>query len=199
MQSRFVHVVGPASHLPDSIIVDTNVMVARYLATHQHHGARDAARIEAFVEQLTADNRRVVLTPSGYTELLHTSIRFRYQRELRHNQQQITARFGTRITSWTELYKRDAAILEHHSTELHQLREALALQGIAISGPEDLGPLTAGTLWHDELVRYITRYRLDTTDSLILMEANRLGISAIITMDRDMERALPDFDVYLWR
>ncbi|MBA2277853.1 MAG: PIN domain-containing protein [Chloroflexia bacterium] len=78
------------------------------------------------------------------------------------------------------------------------MRTTLVLRGIIISAPEDLGPLTSRRLWHEELVQYIARYRLDTNDALILMEADRLGISEIVTMDRDMERALPDFDVYLW-
>jgi len=49
-----------------------------------------------------------------------------------------------------------------------------------------------------ELIRLVGRYGLDTNDALILMEASRLGISAIVTMDRDMRRALPDFDIYTW-
>ncbi len=44
----------------------------------------------------------------------------------------------------------------------------------------------------------IGRYGLDTSDCLILMEAARLGVRSVVTMDRDLLRAQSDFDIYTW-
>lgn len=198
MRSRLVHISSPESRFPDPVVIDTNLLVARFLTAHQQRRA-ETARVASLFGQLLSENRQVVLTPTVYAELLHTSIRLRFQWELRHNRHAITARFGSRMTSWTELYKRDASLLTQHSDELERLRLSLLQSGIMLLVPEELGPIPSGSPYHEELVRLIHRYSLDTTDSLILMEASRLGISSIVTMDRDMERALPDFDVYLWR
>ena len=96
------------------------------------------------------------------------------------------------------MYKRDDSILHDHAPSLERMRLRLANYNVVVVAPEDLGPIPSGRLFDEERVRLIGRYGLDTNDALILMEASRLGISAIVTLDRDMRRALPDFDVYTW-
>jgi hypothetical protein len=51
-------------------------------------------------------------------------------------------------------------------------------------------------LKHDPSV--LQRYAGQLAGLREALMANNLGISAIVTMDRDMLRALVDFDVYTW-
>lgn len=55
-----------------------------------------------------------------------------------------------------------------------------------------------GRHYAEELIDRMTDYGLDSSDTLMLMEARRLGIDGIVSMDTDMQRALADFDVYTW-
>lgn len=198
MPGRSVDLSQPDTQLPELIAVDTNVLVARTLAVDHQAQTTSATHAGRFFDDLIAAERSVVCTPTAFSELLHTSIRQRYQRELQTNRQELTARFGARITSWSELYKRDDSILHDHALSLERMRLRLANYNVVVVAPEDLGPIPSGRLFDEELLRLIGRYGLDTNDALILMEASRLGISAIVTLDRDMRRALPDFDVYTW-
>ncbi|MBA2277851.1 MAG: hypothetical protein H0W06_08810 [Chloroflexia bacterium] len=158
----------------------------------------NATRATDFFERIVSDGQQAILTPTAYGEVLHASIRLQYEQELRLNRQAITARFGRRITSWTELYKRDPSIARHHEEALELLRQTLGGNNVAIATPAQLGPISSGRPYDEKLVRLVGRDGLDTNDALIFMEASRLGITAIVTMDRDMERARPDFDVYTW-
>jgi predicted nucleic acid-binding protein len=168
------------------------------LRVYHERESLSAAQAADFFDSLIDADQSVVFPPTAYSELLHTSIRRRYQQELQVNRAAITARYGTRITSWSELYKRDVSVLLEHAAILEQMRLWLANNNVVLAAPWELGPITSGRPYDEELVRLIGRYGLDTNDALILMEASRLGISAIVTMDRDMHRALPDFDVYTW-
>ncbi len=42
------------------------------------------------------------------------------------------------------------------------------------------------------------RYRLDSGDAAILIEASRAGIDAVVSEDPDWRRASRDFDVHTW-
>jgi hypothetical protein len=81
---------------------------------------------------------------------------------------------------------------------LEQLRQRLASHNVVIAGPDRLGPIPSGLAYDQELVRLVGRYGLDTSGAAILLEAQRLGISALVTLDPDMQRAQADFDVYTW-
>jgi len=196
MSHKLIDMSTTPVRLLNPVVVDANVVVAQFLALGTRGSPRSAARINRFFADLASAEYRAILTPTGYSEVLHAAIRVRYEQELRLNREQITARCGRRITSWNELYNRDPSIAREHEPVLDDLRHAFIGTNIAIATPTDLGPIPSGRPFDEELVRLIGRYGLDTNDALILMEASRLGISAIVTMDRDMHRALPDFDIY---
>jgi predicted nucleic acid-binding protein len=71
---------------------------------------------------------------------------------------------------------------------------------VVIAGPEDLDFVTYPTAlpFRDELLDRMVRYGLDTSDTMIVLEAERLGLDGIVTMDRDMRRAVVDFDIFTW-
>lgn len=198
MSSSLVDLSAFAGSLPDPVIVDTNVVVAGMLVPADQPNPAPARRSARFLSGLVADNRRAILTPTAYSELLHVSIRLRYQRELRLNREAITARHGNRIGSWTELFKLDPTIAQQHAADLDQLRRRLVAGNIVMAGMDDLGTIPSGLPYDEELIRLIGRYGLDTNDASILLEASRLGVYDIVTMDEDLRRARIDFNVYTW-
>ena len=48
------------------------------------------------------------------------------------------------------------------------------------------------------LSRIRSSYGIDTNEALILMEASRLGVRSIVTMDGELLRARADFDILTW-
>ena len=89
-------------------------------------------------------------------------------------------------------------LLDTFSPELERLRHLLTLSGLTVLQPQDLAPLSGGQRFEQELLRLVNRYRLDTADAAILLDAQRAGITSIATLDADLRRAQLDSDVYSW-
>ncbi|MGH2562555.1 MAG: hypothetical protein ACRDJH_26140 [Thermomicrobiales bacterium] len=198
MSGSLIDLASPNIPVPNPVIIDTNVVVAGMLAPEAQPDPAQALRANMFFSDLVARNRRAILTPTAYSELLHVSIRMRYQQELRLNRHAILVRYGTRISSWTELFKHDPTIAQQHAADLNQLRRRLVATNMVVAGTNDLGPIRSGFPYDVEFVRLIGRYGLDTSDAAILMEANCLGVYDIVTMDDDPRRAQLDFNIYTW-
>lgn len=188
----------PQADLPGRLVVDANVVVGWAGRAFQQSRSGQDEQAEEFVKSLEARTIDAIIPPMAFAEIVHTMIRFRYEHELRTKREELAKRFGMRITSWTLLYKLDQSILRHFLLELERLRVRKAAAGLIIASPNDLTPLPADQPFEKELVRMIGRYGLDTSDCLILMEAARLGVRSVVTMDRDLLRAQSDFDIYTW-
>ncbi|MGH2533607.1 MAG: hypothetical protein ACRDJW_15015 [Thermomicrobiales bacterium] len=198
MRGSLVDLSQHARPLPDPTVVDTNVVVAAMLVPAVRTDPVHALRAAAFFSDLLASNRRAILTPTAYSELLHVSIRIRYQQELRLNRPAIHARYGARISRWTDLFKRDPTIAQQHAADLSQLRRRLIAANIVVADTNTFGPIRSGLPFDVELVRLIGHYGLDTSDAAMLIEADRLGVLDIVTMDEDPRRAHLDFNIYTW-
>lgn len=188
----------PEATLPDRIVLDANVMIECVVGAFQPSRSKQGDQALQFLRELDESGITAIAPPTAYSEFIHTMIRFRYERELRERRDEISTRYGTRISSWTALYKRDGSILRHHVLELERMRAALAANRINVVSPNELAPLAVDQQFDQELIRMIGRYGLDTSDCLILMEAARLGVRSVVTMDRDLLRAQSDFDIYTW-
>ena len=79
---------------------------------------------------------------------------------------------------------------------LAQLRHFLSNNGLLFIAPDDLGPIASGRAYDEELIHLVGTYGLDSNDALILMEAQRSGVTDIITLDTDLQRAQADFTIY---
>jgi predicted nucleic acid-binding protein len=186
--------------IPTDLAVDTSVVVARFQAffpTSLPHQARQTASFFGWLRHL---GFRVVLPPTAYQELLHLAIRYHYESHLRARRESLAVRFGTRQISWRDLYKLDPSILQNFEPNLAQLQEGLIANNITIAGPEEMDSTQAvfGQRYRDILIHFMVTYGLDSSDASILLEAQCLGLNAIVTMDKDLQRALPDFDIYTW-
>jgi hypothetical protein len=102
---------------------------------------------------------------------------------------------ATRPANWLALYKRDPAIIQLGLPELDGFDTLLATIPMTWARLEDQinSPMTHAT---DERLRYyIARYHLLPSDALILVEAERLGVRAVATLDSDWRR-VAEFDIY---
>lgn len=198
MSGRLVDLSQPNVAIPDPVVVDTNVVVAFALAAY-HQVPRQAAQATALFQHLVNANQLALLTPTAFSEFLHAAIMARYKQVFRQRGRAALAHhFGAPVRDARELYKRDPSILQLYATTLDQLCQSLAGNNVVLLDPDQLGPVRTGRAHHRQLLNLVGRYGLDSSDASILLEAHRLGISAVVSMDRDMQRALADFDVYTW-
>ena len=69
----------------------------------------------------------------------------------------------------------------------------MVARGLVFLQPNDFGPWTSQRTFEEELVQFVRKYRLDTTDASILIDAQRIGVGSILTMDSDFQHARSDF------
>jgi predicted nucleic acid-binding protein len=184
--------------LPSIVIVDTNIVFER-LATSFGHAQHptNGARARDFFRWLHRDGSTGIVTPAVYGELVHLLVKLSYQTALKHDKPLLIQRFGP-LSSWTELYKRDPSILRGMRSELEQLTQLLVANDLHFIQPEDFLPIHSGRTLDHELVAVMCRYGLDSTDALMLMEAQRTPALDIATLDMDLFRAQADFTIYTW-
>jgi predicted nucleic acid-binding protein len=200
MSGNLIDLSQPNVRVPDPVALDTNVVIAFFQQFFPGQVPQHVMRARAFFQHLLNANQQALLTPTAYGELVHVAVRKRYERFLMGRHRALTLHHGVPIARWTDLYKVDATILQRYARSLTWLRQGLVANNVVIAGPEDLDfqAYPSALPYGEELIDRMVRYGLDASDTLITMEASRLGVDAIVTMDRDMERALVDFDVYTW-
>ncbi len=194
MPGRVIDLSIPGIAIPDPIVVDTNMLVERlivpFFGSLTAEMSEEAARVDGFFQDLVQTNGTGLVTPTVYNEFVHVAIKFRYRQELLDR--------GVNPNAWTRLYKREPSILRSFGTTLDYLRRLMIANGLLMVAPEDLGPVRAERRFDEELINLVRTYGLDSHDALILMETRRMGISEIVTLDSDMIRASPDFNIYTW-
>lgn len=100
-----------------------------------------------------------------------------------------------RPPNWLAAYKQQPELLAAGFPDLNSFDQILAAIPITPAEPKDLD-----TPWMlqplDERMRYfVTTYYLLPQDALILAEAERLGVTAVATLDSDWRR-VAEFDIY---
>lgn len=185
--------------LPDLIIIDTNLIVARFLTSlHQPHPVQ-AERADQLFRALAASNAVGVVTFTAFSEAIHFAIRRRYTAEIASHRVQLAASYpNQRRYDWQDLYKIDSDILHGFGEWLERWRRTLTTHNLLFLQPGDLAPLPFGRSIEQELIRLVVRYGLDTNDAAILLEAQRAGVFSVASLDTDLRRAQADFDVYTW-
>jgi predicted nucleic acid-binding protein len=200
MSGSLIDLSQPNFQIPDPVVLDTNVVIAYFQQFFPGQEPQHVARAKTFFQHLLNANQQALLTPTAFCELLHIAVRKHYERLLKGQQRALTLHYGVPIARWTDLYKADATILQQFTGNLTWLRRGLVANNVVIAGPEDLDFLTypPALPYGEELIDRMVRYGLDASDTLITLEASRLGINAIVSMDRDMQRALVEIDIYTW-
>ncbi|MGH2535320.1 MAG: type II toxin-antitoxin system VapC family toxin [Thermomicrobiales bacterium] len=200
MSGNLVNLSQPGIAIPDPVVVDSNVVIAFFQAFFPGEHAQQVDRASSFFRRLRAENQQAILTPSAFSELLHVAVRNRYKLIVKDQRRVLTARYGVPINTWVDLYKEDPTILQDIGHNLAALRQALVARNIVIAGAEDMrfARYPSARPYAEELIDRMVRYGLDSSDTCILLEAERLGVTSVVTMDRDIRRALSDFDIYTW-
>lgn len=192
------------SRIPDLIVVDTNLIVERlvvpFLGVLPSSPAAklNAHRANQFFQTLIANDGRGIVTPTAFNEFVHVAIKSKYKQERLRLGPNVLPTSGRRINSWLDLYKQDASILQAFLINLERFRLQFIVNGLLFIAPDELGPITSGRAYDEELVHLVGTYGLDSNDALILMEARRSGINDVVTLDADLRRAQADFNIYTW-
>ena len=199
MPGSVVDLSQPGSSVPSIVIVDTNVIVEYLLATFLNPAATPAAHVTQFFTDLAAGNDIGIVTPTVFTEFVHVLVRTRY----RHEYGRMTAldrntKYARSVRGWADLYKQDPAILHAFLPDLERFRRLLIANRLLLVSPDKLGPIASGRSHDEELVHLIGDYGLDSSDAALLLEAHRLGVTDIVSLDADMQRAQAGFTVYTW-
>lgn len=199
MTGRLVDLSEPGEPFPDTIVLDSNVVVTWMEQFHSRRQRRELFQAIAFFRRMRQAGRQAILTPTAYGEVIHAAIKVMYVRERVSQRAALTAHYG-RLGgfSWLNLYKIDPTILQAQADVLEEWRERLLAGSIVLLDPSDLGPIPSGQRYDRELLDLVVRYGLDTSDATILLEAMRIGVHSLVSFDRDMQRAVADFDIYTW-
>lgn len=180
--------------LPQLFIVDTNIVAERLLASIMvslsGYNATQAQCAGDLFQRLDNENKVGLITPIIYGEFMHLAIKVNYQ--------QYVIDQGSKNESWTRRYKTNPDFIQTLRSDLKSLRFLLSVNRLRFMGPDDLGPVNQNTPYDHRLIELCCTYSLDTQDAGILLEAERLGVRSIVTMDADLRRAQSDFDIYTW-
>ena len=203
MAGSVVDLSVPGTTFPNPISVDTNLLVERLI--HPFFGTASgaspfAARAAQFFHELNARQSTGIVTPTAFNEFVHVAIQTRYKQELRAlggTAGQIR-RYGRPINNWKVLYKIDPGVLRSFMTDLRLLRHLLIANGLIIFKPSELGAIGSGRGFDEELIHTIGTFGLDANDAAILIESACAGTADVITLDVDLQRARPDYNIYTW-
>jgi hypothetical protein len=97
---------------------------------------------------------------------------------------------------WDDLSKTRPELIRSFQPGLVSLNSFLTQHKVVVLQPTDLGPLPHDRALEDVLLETIFQYQIDSNDAAIQLEAQRAGVTSIATLDADLRRAAPAFDVY---
>ena len=198
MAGRIIDLVGAGLRLPDAVLLDTSVVIPRFLPKLRTPGPNlvlSQARVRALLADIAAQGAIAFVASTTFAELAHLVLRLRYDEDRFVYPNPAT---GRPFPSWKQLYKQRPGLARSYAASIEALRLALAAADILVLQANDLGPIASGRRFEQELIRLVRRYRLDSADVAILLEARRAGITTVVSEDPDWRRVASDFDVYTW-
>jgi predicted nucleic acid-binding protein len=173
--------------LPDLFIVDTNILIDRFLT--QISNAPQSQYAANLFQRLRTESKTGLVTPTIVNEFLHHAIGLYVK--------QWMVKQGAR-GSWTIFYKNNPTISQRFQTRLEQLVALISANNILFLTPNDISLMTQGASYTDRVIELCCFYGLDTNDAVILLEAERIGVDGIVSMDRDLRNSIADFNIYTW-
>jgi predicted nucleic acid-binding protein len=179
----------PAVPLPGQLVVDTSLLLALRPAGDNARAA--AAR--AFVRRISArivEYEMVAWLPLPVMQECYHVVLANGLRRIWANMDP-----ATRPSNWLKTYKDRPDLLQACVPELTRFRELLAAVPMTPVIPEDLVVSTDVESLQERMHHFILVYHLLPQDALILAYAERLGVQAVATLDRDWQRASA-FEVY---
>ena len=179
----------PATPLPSQLVLDTSLLLACRGGDDNPH----ATAAKEFVGRLS----RHIIGYQMIAWLLIPVLQESYHIILSHSLRRSWERLSpeSRRPNWLAAYKYQPDLLAAGFADMARFDEILAAIPLTPAQPDDLAALP-GTHSLEERIRYfITTYYLLPQDALILAEAERLGVTAVATLDSDWHR-VTEFDIY---
>lgn len=179
----------PAVPLPSQIVVDSSLL----LVLRPCDDNPNAAAIQGFVRrlrrQIAAYQMVAWLLMPVLQECCHVILTNRLRRAW------VDMEPVSRPPNWMVMYKRQPELLRVGFPDLDEFEEILATIPVTPVRMEDLVGSAVIKPIQERMRHFITTCHLLPQDALILSEAERLGVPAVATLDRDWQRATI-FDVY---
>lgn len=204
MAGSLVDLVDPRIVLPDRLVVDSNIVIDWLLGEGNvvvPNASVTVAQERAirFVVRLQNDGATGVIASTSMEEIFHVILKLGYRRALPAHGLDLADRFpNIKRPGWEHLFKARSDLVKRFVPTMNEAIVAIRASQFVLLQPDDLGPIPSGQPLEDELIGTMERYELDSADAAILVAARRAGIDAIVTADRDLQRARLDFDVFTW-
>ncbi|MGC4107029.1 MAG: type II toxin-antitoxin system VapC family toxin [Thermomicrobiales bacterium] len=202
MAGKVVDLSSQLDSIPEFCVVDTNVLISLFVPATSPTNARQRSQSQALRQHLEQEDKGGFVTPTTVAEIAHLFVKLEFTRELKNNlvkhEADLRNRFpGKARFDWLDLCKVYPRPFEAAAKSLQTACSQIRTSFVFLE-PFDLSPNAPGTHQFTDLAAAIKRYRMDSNDASILIEARRAGISAIVSHDGDLRRASKDFDVYTW-
>jgi hypothetical protein len=180
------------------LVVDSNLVVAYLLIAYHTPYPIVAARAGRFFRRLHTDASDGLITTTAWTEIVHFVIRQVFRQRVPQHQPELSRALPSkRRFDWSDLYKIRPDLMSEVIPELKALRRTMSLSNLVFLQPDDLGSIPSGHPIEVALEEAIGRYRPDSNDAAILLEAQRRHHQHRHARRRP-PRAAIDFDVYTW-
>jgi predicted nucleic acid-binding protein len=192
--------------LPQEFLIDTNLLVTQFIPNNlvPSDTMRRARAANVFAKVMTGVVQAYA-SPRSVEELFHVYLRAWYEHELKVGrakyQGALVDRFGPRKAAkanWMHLLKIRPSYVRAVTNDLSTINHAITATNVSVLQRDGFtfGPETSS--WEEMLIRIMRRYKMDTADASILIDARMAEINSVVTLDKDFNRALKDFDVYTW-
>lgn len=177
---------GPA---PDQLVIDSSLLLALRRGDDNPRAAV-AHRFVGWLGQQVIDRQTAAwLLPSVLQECYHVIL----SRAIRRAWEALPS--ATRPANWLVAYKHQPELLATGFADLIDFDAILAAIPMTPAQPGDLDTSHVSQTLEVRLRYFITTYYLLPQDALILAEAERLGVTAVATLDSDWRR-VAEFDIY---
>lgn len=204
MAGGLFDLAAPDTRLPSELVLDRGVIV-HWLTVVAWRGAPvppsplqlGATRL---IDHVIRAKGTGLVTPTSLNEVFHFVLKTGFHAARPNHQPDLVARYPrVRRHEWYHLFKTRSDLITLIEAGLDRIRRLMVGSRLIVLQPAELGDIPSGRALDDELVRTMVRYRFDSNDAAILIEARRAGVSAIASSDTDFWRAQLDVDVYTWQ
>ena len=179
----------PATPLPQQLIIDSSLLLALRPDDDNPH----AMAAQAFARRLRPCIAALEMVAWVPLPVLQECYHVILTRHLRRVWESLDP--ADRLPNWLALYKRQPERLIGGCADITRFDDLLAAIPLTPVQPEDLNAGGVAGPLHERLRYFITTYSLLPQDAMILAEAERLGVNAVVTLDSDWQR-VAEFDVY---
>lgn len=184
-----LHDLADISLMPSQVVLDSSLLLALRKGDDNPRAAV-AYRFVGWLGQQVIDQQIAAwLLPSVLQECYHVIL----SRAIRRAWEALPP--ATRPANWLAAYKRQPELLAAGFSDLDDFDKILAAIPVTPAQPKDLDMGRASQAIEARMRHFITAYHLLPQDALILAEAERLGVSAVATLDSDWRR-VAEFDIY---